>query len=72
MSGFADDQGKSTLVTERNRKTMEVLETQLKLGKRKLGIFYGAAHLKDMDRRLVNDFKAVPGEVIWLDAWKLK
>ncbi|MDZ4852244.1 MAG: family 16 glycoside hydrolase [Pirellulaceae bacterium] len=71
LSGLEDGQGKSTLLTERNRKVMEVLEKQLKLGKRKLGIFYGAAHLKDMDRRLVDDFKAVRGDVEWLDAWLL-
>ncbi len=71
LSGLADSQGKSTLLTERNRKAMEVLLAQLKLGKRRIGVFYGAAHLKDMDRRLVNDFTAVRGQVTWLDAWRL-
>jgi Domain of Unknown Function (DUF1080) len=72
LSGLADSRGQSTLVTERNRKAMEVLSAQLKKGKRKLGIFYGAAHLKDMDQRLVKDFDATRGEVTWLDAWLLK
>jgi hypothetical protein len=72
LSGLADSQGQSTLLTERNRKAMEVLLAQLKKGKRKLGIFYGAAHLQDMDTRLVKDFAATRGEVAWLDAWNLK
>ncbi len=71
LSGLADSQGQSTLLTERNRKAMEVLLAQLKLGKRTLGIFYGAAHLKDMDKRLMKDFAATRGNVAWLDAWRL-
>lgn len=71
MSGLADSSGKSTLLTERNRKAMEVLTKQLEAGKRNLGVFYGAAHLSDMDKRLVNEFMAVRGEVKWLDAWPL-
>jgi hypothetical protein len=72
LSGLADSQGQSTLLTERNRKAMEVLRDQLKQGKRRLGIFYGAAHLKDMDDRLIKDFAAVRGDVTWLDAWRLQ
>ncbi len=71
LSGLADSSGKSTLLTERNRKAMEVLARELDAGKRHLGIFYGAAHLNDMDKRLVNDFNAVRGSVDWLDAWPL-
>ncbi len=48
MAGLEDAEGLSTLVTERNAKAMEVLKTQLGKGKRKLAIFYGAAHLDDM------------------------
>jgi len=71
LSGLADSQGQSTLVTERNRKAMEVLVGQLKKGKRSIGIFYGAAHLKDMDQRLIKDLAATRGDVEWLDAWRL-
>ena len=72
LSGLADSQGQSTLLTERNRKAMEVLRDQLNKGKRRLGIFYGATHLKDMDDRLIKDFAAVRGDVTWLDAWRLQ
>ncbi len=72
LSGLEDKHGKSTLLTERNRKTMEVLMAQLKQGKMKLAIFYGAAHLKDMDRRLMKDFATERGQVTWLDAWLLE
>jgi hypothetical protein len=71
MSGFADSDGKSTLLTERNGKAMEVLAKELAKGKKNIGIFYGAAHLDDMHERLIRDFAATPGEVSWLDAWSL-
>ncbi len=71
LMGLEDNQGKSTLVTERNAKAFKVLEERLKKGEKRLGIFYGAAHLKDMDNRLVTNFGAKRRNVVWLDAWRL-
>lgn len=72
MAGLADASGRSTLLTERNRKAFEVLATELESGKKKLGVFYGAAHLQDMDERLIRDFHAERGNVEWLTAWNLQ
>lgn len=72
MAGLADASGRSTLVTERNRKAFEVMATEIASGKKKLGIFYGAAHLNDMDERLIRDWQATRGETVWLTAWNLK
>jgi hypothetical protein len=71
MAGIADKDGKSTLLTERNAKAFEVLRKELDQGKRKVGVFYGAGHLSDMHKRLLQDFQAVPFEVEWVDAWNL-
>lgn len=71
LSGLAGADGKSTLLTERNGKAMQVLDEELKKGKKNIGIFYGAAHLEDMHIRLVRDFSATPGSMEWLDAWIL-
>ena len=70
LSAFGGEEG-STLITERNKKALEVLKQQLGAGKKKVGIFYGAGHLNDMHERLQNDFKLHPAEVTWLPAWKL-
>lgn len=72
LSGLEDQSGRSTLVTERNRKAFEVLRSELKAGKRKLGIFYGAAHLDDMHEKMVHEYMATVESTKWLDAWKLK
>jgi hypothetical protein len=62
----------STILTERNRKAFEVLAKQLDEGKKKIGIFYGAAHLPDMDKRLLADFGMKRnGEISWVKAWSL-
>ncbi len=72
MAAMAHKDGKSTLVTERNTKAFLVMEKELKAGKKKLAIFYGAAHLLDMHQRLLKDYKATQTKVEWLDAWPLK
>ena len=71
MTGFADASGRSTIVTERNAKVMEVLAGQLKENLKTYAIFYGAAHLQDMDERLIKDFHAKRGDTEWLTAWEL-
>ncbi len=72
MAAMAHKDGKSTLVTERNSKAFLVMEKELKAGKKKLAIFYGAAHLLDMHQRLLRDYKATQTKVEWVDAWPLK
>ena len=61
----------SVLVTERNKAAINVLKQQLAAGKQHIGIFYGAAHLKGMEKMLINDmgFKKV-GEQ-WRVAWDM-
>ncbi|WP_425616058.1 hypothetical protein NA78x_005997 [Anatilimnocola sp. NA78] len=61
----------STILTARNGKAFEVLKEQLAAGKKKIGVFYGAAHLPDMENRLVDDFGLKRTELTWLPAWSL-
>jgi hypothetical protein len=61
----------SVLVTERNKAAIKVLKEQLAAGKKNLGIFYGAAHMKDMEQRLMDEgFKRTGVE--WRVAWDMK
>ena len=50
LSGLSGPDG-STLITERNKRALQVLRQQQAAGKRKLGVFYGAGHLADMHER---------------------
>ena len=58
----------STLLEGRNGKCLQVLDRELAAGKKKIGIYYGAAHLTDMEQRLLaKGFHKVDHE--WLQAW---
>lgn len=70
MVSFGGEQG-SVIISERNKKALEVLTKQLAAGKKRFGIFYGAGHLNDMDQRLREDFQLEPTSITWVTAWKL-
>jgi hypothetical protein len=70
-AAFGGEQG-SSLITDRNAAALEVLRQQIAQGRRKLAIFYGAAHMDDFDRRLRRDFGLQPRETAWLEAWDLR
>ncbi len=71
LAAIAGDDGKSTLITERNAKALEVLKRELDAGKKRVGIFYGAGHFKHMHEELVKQFEMQPVKTIWLDAWDM-
>ena len=73
--GAGDDQvaalaGDNVIVGDRNAKCLEVLDREVLAGKKKLGIFYGAAHFPDMEKRLVADGWAKAGDE-WMTAWDI-
>lgn len=69
---FAGSDGTSTIITERNIKALKVLRKQLASGRKKIGIFYGAGHFPDMEKRLETEFGFARGEEKWITAWKLR
>lgn len=69
MAGMETDGG-TVLVGERNKVALQVLDQQIAAGKKHLAIFYGAAHLADMETRLLKQgYKRT--KVEWLKAWDL-
>lgn len=69
MSGMEGPDG-SVIISERNKVALEVLKIHLGLNKKRFGIFYGAAHLPDMEKRLL-EMGFVKEKVEWLTAWDL-
>lgn len=71
--GSGDDQiaglaGENVIIGDRNAKCLEVLDREVAAGRRKIGIFYGAAHFHDMEQRLLEaGWKKTGSE--WLTAW---
>jgi outer membrane biosynthesis protein TonB len=69
MSGMEGPEG-SVIISDRNKVALEVLMIHLALDKKKFGIFYGAAHLPDMEKRLISMGFTLE-KVEWLTAWDL-
>jgi hypothetical protein len=62
---------KRLLVEDRNKACIKVLQQQLTAGKKKIAIFYGAAHMPDFDKRLKEDFGMKRTGSAWITAWNL-
>lgn len=81
FAGMEDDEkGKKTkggnngslLVGERNRAAIKVLKRELAAGRRKLGLFYGAAHMRDFEARLQKELGFEKEKQSWLTAWDIE
>lgn len=73
--GGATDQmagmmGQSVIIGDRNKACLKVLAAQVKAGKKKLGIFYGAAHFPDMEKDMLKMGYKKTGHR-WLTAWDI-
>lgn len=71
MIGALEGPDGSAIITARNGKAFDVLKREIANGHKKIGVFYGAGHLHDMEQRLVRDFGLKRSGVSWIDAWKL-
>ncbi len=71
MQAIEGDKG-STIVTARNLKALKVLRKEIEKGNKTFAIFYGAAHMPEMEKVLIKEFKLKAKQVNWVDAWDLK
>jgi hypothetical protein len=60
------------LVVDRNAEALKGLQKQIAAGKKKIGVFYGAAHMPDFEKRLTTDFGLKKVDQKWLVAWDLQ
>lgn len=71
--GNGDDEiaalaGNNVIIGDRNAKCIKVLRKQVKKGRKRIGIFYGAAHNPDLEARLFKMGYTKGGQE-WLTAW---
>lgn len=71
--GNGDDQiaglaGNNVIIADRNLKCLKILRKQVRKGRTNLGIFYGAAHFPDMEKRLLEKGYRKTGQE-WMTAW---
>jgi len=70
----ADENGKaegSVIVGERNAAAIRALRAQMKKGKKSFAILYGAAHMPDLERRLVEELGFTRTAIRWEVAWDI-
>lgn len=60
------------LVEDRNKACLKVFQKELANGKKKIAIFYGAAHMPDFEKRLIADYGLKKKSVEWLVAWDME
>lgn len=72
MTELLEGPGGGTLLAARNQKALSILRQQVGKGKKRLAIFYGAAHMLDMEKRLIKDFGVQFTGQQWLSAWDLR
>ena len=61
----------SAIIDSRNQRAIDVLAERIAAGDRRIAIFYGAAHMPDMEARLVDQLGLVRDRVEWIEAWDL-
>ncbi len=70
LLGAVEKEGETVILTDRNKRALEVLDQRLAEGDETLAIFYGAAHCLDLERRLLAiGFQRI-GQT-WLTAWAM-
>lgn len=60
----------TALLTERNKAAIKVVDAQSAAGKRRMALYYGAAHMPDLEARLSSKGWKRTG-VTWLQAWTI-
>ncbi|MGQ9590540.1 MAG: hypothetical protein ACUVYA_09645, partial [Planctomycetota bacterium] len=71
LAGLEAEAGGTVILTERNKAALTALESSIRNGRRRLAVFYGAGHMSDLERRLLDlGFRKVRSE--WLVAWDIR
>jgi len=71
LSKGPDGKG-SVILIERNKHLMKVLHQRLDQGEKKLGVFYGGAHLHDIEERIFKEIGLKRTSVRWEKAWEIR
>jgi hypothetical protein len=70
MQDILGEDSDSALIGARNERAIEVLRKTLDNGSTRVGIFYGVAHMPDLEDRL-RAMGLVRTGTVWIDAWQL-
>jgi hypothetical protein len=65
------DDSSNAVIGARNQRAIDVLRREVEAGARRIGIFYGVAHMPDLEERLLDQLGMTWDSTEWVDAWQL-
>lgn len=61
----------NAVIGARNQRAIDVLRKEIEGGAKRIGIFYGVAHMPDLEERLLDQLGLAYDGTAWIDAWQL-
>jgi hypothetical protein len=61
----------NAIIGARNQHAIDVLKREVDSGATRIGIFYGVAHMPDLEERLIRQLGLTYNSTDWIDAWQL-
>jgi hypothetical protein len=71
LEGLEGEQG-SVIISERNKAALRVLERTIAGGKKNVGVFYGAGHMRGLEDALLGEMGFKRTGVEWRVAWDMR
>lgn len=65
------DDSNNAVIGARNQRAIDVLRREIEAGANRIGIFYGVAHMPDLEERLLEQLGLTYDRTDWVDAWLL-
>ena len=65
------DDSSNAVIGARNQRAVDVLKREIEGGAKRIGIFYGVAHMPDLEERLADQLDLSWQSTDWVDAWQL-
>ena len=65
------DDADNAIIGARNQHAIDVLQREINAGAQRIGIFYGVAHMPDLEERLLEQLDLTYDRTDWVDAWRL-
>jgi hypothetical protein len=62
----------SVIISERNKAALKVLDETIAAGKKNIGVFYGAGHMRGLEDALLDDMGFTRTGVEWRVAWDMR
>jgi hypothetical protein len=65
------EDSENAVIGARNQRAIDVLQREIESGAKSIAIFYGVAHMSDMQDRLLDQVGLTYDSTDWVDAWQL-